>query len=184
MNTADIEIFRHLARSIAEKDRHLRSWTTPLWSSVPYPAQTLHGYAVWKALSKAPRARVTIDNSRSDPAHPQYRAFSGSIVNAASLQLPWLKPSLPWWKLDGAWKATEESAGKILLFSKFRAVPTSLSALLSMPVDEIALQSKSNDELKASRSPIFARVWSKSRATCDVCPLAVSFTRHRAKKEC
>jgi hypothetical protein len=148
VKTADIEIFRHLARSIAEKDRHLRSWTTPLWSSVPYPAQTLHGYAVWKALSKAPRARVTIDNSRTDPAHPQYRAFSSSVVDAESLQLPWLKPSLPWWKLEGAWKATEEGAGKILLFSKFRAVPTSLSALLSMPVDEISLGSKSNQRAK------------------------------------
>jgi hypothetical protein len=146
--TADIEIFRHLARSVADRDPNLRPWTTPLWSSVPYPAQTLHGYAVWKALSKAPRARITIDNSRADPAHPQYRAFSGAVIDETALQLPWLKPSLPWWKLEGAWEATAQSAGKILLFSKFRAVPTALSALLSMPVDEIALDSKSKQRTK------------------------------------
>ena len=152
LSTADIRVFRHLARSVPDKDRHLRVWTTPLWCSVPYPAQTLHGYAIWKSL-KSSRAPVTIDNSRKEPAHPQYRELCNTIVNPSSLSLPWLRPSLPWWRLEGAWKETAQQAGKTLLFSKFRAVPTALSALLSMPVDELAFGPPNNRQGKGKPQP-------------------------------
>lgn len=143
IESTDIEIFRHVATSVAAANNHrLRSWTTPLWSSVPYPAQTLHGYGVWKAL-KARRPRITIENSRSHPAHPQFRRLSESVANLSLLQLPWLRPSLPWWKLEGAWTENQDrNWGKVLLFSKFRAVPTSISALLSMPIDEMSVGRK------------------------------------------
>ncbi|MEH2524206.1 MULTISPECIES: DEAD/DEAH box helicase family protein [unclassified Bradyrhizobium] len=145
IESADIEVFRHLATSVAAvKNDRLRSWTTPLWSSVPYPAQTLHGYGVWKALLRARRRpRITIENSRARPAHPQFRQLSNSVVDAKLLQLPWLKPSLPWWTLEGAWAENQSrNCGKVLLFSKFRAVPTAVSALLSLPIDEASIGSK------------------------------------------
>jgi hypothetical protein len=44
--------------------------------------------------------------------------------------------------LEGAWAKDQiKSAGKILLFSKFRAVPTAVSALLSLPIDEDSIGS-------------------------------------------
>lgn len=149
VESSDIEIFRHVAASVASAKNHrLRSWTTPLWSSVPYPAQTLHGYGVWKSLLKK-WPRITIENSRSHPAHPQLRQLKASVANTSLLQLPWLKPSLSWWKLEGAWTENQNrNCGKVLLFSKFRAVPTSISALLSLPIDEMSFGSKARGATK------------------------------------
>lgn len=149
VNANDLQVFRHLGRSVT--DSLLRPWTTPLWASVPYPAQTLHGYAIWPALLKGPRPPITIDNSRQDPAHPQYRQLSKVIISPAALQLPWVCPTCPWWRLQGPWKeAGINKSGKVLLFSQYRASPTSLSALLSMTVDKESLPSNREKEQKFS----------------------------------
>ena len=53
-----------------------------------------------------------------------------------SLSLPWVSPSFPWWPLRGKWKT--QSVGKALIFSRFRAVPQAVAALLSYDVEVAA----------------------------------------------
>ena len=52
------------------------------------------------------------------------------------LGLPWLPPSLPWWPIGAPFRDAADSAptgglSKILLFSRFRAVPRAVASLLS-----------------------------------------------------
>jgi len=64
---------------------------------------------------------------------PKMRSLE-SLMPADQLVLPWIAPSLPWWNLGGRWKqesSTDGISGKLLLFSRFRAVPQSIAALLS-----------------------------------------------------
>ena len=139
----DLILFRHMLKAVDNSNaRHLRHWTVPLWSSVPYPAQTLFGYGISPALEKAPLPEVTIDSSRSAVAHPQLRAFFGQDKTAVRpirqemLKLPWIPPTLTWWKLAGAWRGHGVDSGKALLFSRFRGAPGAISALLSLSVED------------------------------------------------
>jgi hypothetical protein len=61
------------------------------------------------------------------------------------LALPWVAPSLPWWPLDGGWKKNDRGAaidGKLLIFSRFRAVPVALSGLVSYALEARLLGQK------------------------------------------
>lgn len=143
---ADFEVYRHLAESF---DKQMRYQALPYWSSVPLPAQSLGPrYAAWKrakmkAMGKV--ARMTRDrrNKLNAPiAWPdaKLRALS-DVVPAKQLSLPWVAPSLPWWPLSGGWKGATDDP-KFLLFSRFRATPPSVAALLSFGVEAHCLPKK------------------------------------------
>lgn len=125
----DLKLFRHLAESGGSE---FAGWAPQMWSSIPYPAQTLHGYKVWKSLSAAKPPPFEAGSGRGKPAHPQLRALQKMTGGPPELSLPWQPPTLGWWKLEGPWSAKRPQPGKTLLFSKWRGAPTSIAALLSI----------------------------------------------------
>jgi hypothetical protein len=135
----DFRVYRHLADSFAEQTRYE---ALPYWSSVPLPAQSLGPrYAAWRhaKIKAAPRlTRMTrerrnkLDAPKAWP-DAKLRALSG-VASPKLLSLPWVAPSLPWWPLGGGWEnATADP--KLLMFSRFRATPPSVAALLSFGVE-------------------------------------------------
>jgi hypothetical protein len=136
----DFQVYRHLAESFDEK---MRYEALPYWSSVPLPAQSLGPrYAAWKAakIKAAPKkpARMTRDRRNRLDAPVSWpdaklRAIS-AIASPKLLALPWVAPSLPWWPLAAGWKSAGTDP-KLLMFSRFRATPPSVAALLSFGVE-------------------------------------------------
>ncbi len=114
-------------------------WILPLWQSVPLPMQTLGSrYLAWRR-SEAPKQAVLTKGKRNkyklpgQLPHPGLRALMNAI-SGPQLTLPWTAPSLPWWPLSGGWKPTagdKSVNGKLLVFSRYRAVPTALAGLIS-----------------------------------------------------
>ncbi len=153
----DLITFRHLARAVARRKGALRSWVQPLWSSVPYPAETLFHYQICTALgSDLPSA--TIASGRERPAHPQLRALvdphgrTASTLSADALALPWLAPTRPWWTLGGRWAELEAEGrlrGKALLFSRYRGTPSAVATWLSSEVERRSRPSKATGNPKA-----------------------------------
>ena len=146
----DIAGFRHLKDCLRPDDY---AWAVPLWQSVPLPMQALGSrYQAWRHAKALPPQRdiaLTPDVRRrlgtNGPwPHPRLRA----LLEAMSLQqlaLPWVRPSLPWWPLDGGWKKNDRKAaidGKLLVFSRFRAVPVALSGLVSYALEARLLGQK------------------------------------------
>lgn len=143
LSPADVTVFRHLKESLQQKDR---GWAVGLWQSVPLPMQALgRRYKVWrKASNVAPQGRIALTNDMrkrfrtSSPwAHPGLRALLQTL-SVRRLALPWVAPSLPWWSLGGDWRGGGGDAqidGKLLVFSRFRAVPVALSGLVSYTVE-------------------------------------------------
>lgn len=125
----DLMLFRHLAESCGKE---FAGWAPAMWSSIPYPAQTLHGYKVWEKVSVAKPPPFEAGSGRGRLAHPQLRVLSDMVGRAESLALPWQPPTIPWWRLEGPWSSKRTHPGKTLLFSKWRGAPTSISALLSI----------------------------------------------------
>lgn len=59
------------------------------------------------------------------------------------LALPWLPPTLPWWPVSGAFalaegKTAPEPLSKILIFSRYRAVPRAVASVLSYEAERRA----------------------------------------------
>ncbi len=133
---SDLRQFQDMHDCLSEKDR---DWIVPLWQSVPLPMQTLGGrYTAWRRKRKMP-VRVELSKQVRDgykkPAqwpHPRLRALMATTLGV-STAMPWSRPSLPWWPLAGSWKFDGSAADddKLLVFSRYRAVPTALSGLLS-----------------------------------------------------
>lgn len=153
----DLVTFRHLARATDKKVKALRSWVQPLWSSVPYPAETLFNYQICKALGRD-LPPVTIAAEKESPAHPQLRALVSKDGNAAAtlncdaLTLPWLAPTQPWWALGGHWRELSDARrlrGKALLFSRYRGTPAAVSAWISNEVDRRASHHQTKGKFKA-----------------------------------
>ncbi|MBB3473477.1 DEAD/DEAH box helicase family protein [Sphingomonas sp. BK345] len=125
----DLRLFRHLAESCGSE---FAGWVPQMWSSIPYPAQTLHAYKVWKPLCAAKAPPFEAGSGRGRPAHPQLRSLKGMTGGPPELSLPWQPPTVAWWRLEGPWSAKRPKPGKTLLFSKWRGAPTSIAALLSI----------------------------------------------------
>lgn len=151
----DFRVFRHLVNSFAEE---LRYEALPYWSSVPLPAQSLGPrYAAWKRAKIKPApmlTRMTRErrNTLTAPAawpDAKLRALS-AIAPPKLLSLPWVAPSLPWWPLGGGWESAGEDP-KLLMFSRFRATPPSVSALLSFGVEAQCLPRNEGGYEKAYR---------------------------------
>jgi hypothetical protein len=139
----DFQVYRHLADSFPADVRYE---ALPYWSSVPLPAQSLGPrYAAWKRsiIKAGPKlVKMTRDrrNKLNAPARwpdAKLRALS-AVVPSKLLSLPWVAPSLPWWPLAGGWKGLAADP-KLLMFSRFRATPPSVAALLSFGVEASCL---------------------------------------------
>jgi hypothetical protein len=132
----DIAQFCQMQESFKPEDYQ---WILPLWQSVPLPMQTLGSrYLAWQR-SEAPKQAVLTKGNRNkyklpgQLPHPGLRALM-SAISGPKLTLPWTAPSLPWWPLSGGWKTTASDksvSGKLLVFSRYRAVPTALAGLIS-----------------------------------------------------
>ena len=125
----DLKLFHHLAESCGSG---FSGWAPQMWSSIPYPAQTLHGYKVWKPLCAARAPPFEAGSGRGRPAHPQLRSLKEMAGGPLELSLPWQPPTVGWWRLEGPWSTKKPQPGKTLLFSKWRGAPTSIAALLSI----------------------------------------------------
>jgi hypothetical protein len=137
----DLHVYRHLAQSFHE--RH-RSSSVYYWTSIPLPMQTMGtNYTTWKEADPAPadgvpqlsEAKRNRFRRTATWPHPRLRALQNELVSAERLILPWTAPSLSWWPLSGGWAATDEKPSKLLIFSRFRAVPQAVSALLSYDLE-------------------------------------------------
>lgn len=146
----DLRVFRNWVTRLQDgqkTDRRkidLVSFAVPYWLSVPLPIQMLgKGYVAWRRADKSRRRRDEptfrrkqrdqLDAPKSWP-HPQLRALN-DIAPPSRLALPWIAPSLPWWDLQGPWAAPGANAGKMLIFTRFKAVPPALASLLSFNLE-------------------------------------------------
>lgn len=138
----DVRVYRHLWDSASDDDKNA---ATPYWSSIPYPLQMMdQRYLLQKRATPAPlpserplalRAGQVRRYEELTPPHPRMRALIAE-VGGPLLGLPWLPPSLPWWTLGTPFKEAVDAApagglSKVLLFSRFRAVPRAIASLLS-----------------------------------------------------
>jgi hypothetical protein len=146
----DLRVFKHWVARLkaAETPRKgrvdLMSFAVPYWLSVPLPIQLMgQGYVAWRRAEKERRRREepTFRRSQRDRLdapklwpHPQLRALN-KIVPASRLAIPWVAPSLPWWELHGPWSEPGAVGGKLLIFTRFKAVPPALSSLLSFDLE-------------------------------------------------
>lgn len=142
----DLRVFKHWVGRLREGEKSHRSkadimsFAVPYWLSVPLPIQMLgQGYLAWRQAEKTKRRReepvlrrVQRDTLRIPKVwpHPQFRALN-EVVSSKRLSLPWVAPSLPWWTLQGPWSEPDVQTGKLLIFSRFKAVPPALASLLS-----------------------------------------------------
>ncbi|RDJ10135.1 hypothetical protein B5K05_13475 [Rhizobium phaseoli] len=125
----DLILFKHFAETSGSE---FAGWAPAMWSSIPYPSQTMHGYKVWDLLAAAKPAPIEAGSGRGAFAHPQLRQLAEMAGDPAHLSLPWQPPTVGWWKLEGPWSTKRQLPGKTLLFSKWRGAPTAISALLSI----------------------------------------------------
>ncbi len=151
----DFQVYRHLVNSLPEQ---MRYEALPYWSSVPLPAQSLGPrYAAWKRakIKAAPKITQMTRERRNRLSAPtawpdaKLRALSG-VAPPKLLSLPWVAPSLPWWPLGGGWKSLAADP-KVLMFSRFRATPPSVAALLSFGVEAQCLPKNHGGYEKAYR---------------------------------
>src|SRR3546814_11914009 len=75
---------------------------------------------------------------------------SSDLASPRRLAVPWVAPSLPWWPLSAHWSSTDGDP-KLLMFSRFRATPPSVAALLSFGVEAQCLPQKRGGYEKAYR---------------------------------
>ena len=145
LNTEDLKVFKHLSESLIEKHR---SGAVPYWTSIPLPMQTMgNRYKSWQEAEPVPAGDLPAvsRNYQSQKArlkkwpHPRLRALQ-EFMPARQLALPWVSPSLPWWPLGGGWK--HQGPEKILLFSRFVAVPQAVASLISFDLERVLLADK------------------------------------------
>ena len=154
-SSEDFRVYRHLVESFTEQMRYA---ALPYWSSVPLPAQSLGPrYSAWKRakikaapkLTRMTRERRNKLNAPTAWPDAKLRALS-RIASPKLLSLPWVAPSLRWWPLGGQWKR-EAADPKLLMFSRFRATPPSVAALLSFGVETHCLPKSHGGYEKAYR---------------------------------
>jgi hypothetical protein len=146
----DLRVFKHWVARLHNGEMpkrgkvDLMGFAVPFWLSVPLPIQMLgSGYVAWGRADKKLRRREepTLRRSQRDRLeapkhwpHPQLRVLN-EIASAPRLALPWIAPSLPWWDLHGPWSEPGAKGGKLLIFSRFKAVPPALASLLSFDLE-------------------------------------------------
>jgi hypothetical protein len=145
----DLAVFKHLSASLIGAHK---SSAVPYWSSIPFPMQSMgNHYVAWRAAEPAPAAGVPHLSEEirdrykrvSKWPHPRLRALQ-KLANPENLVAPWLAPTAPWWKLRGLWEKEESRPGKLLIFSRFRAVPQAIAATLSYDLESRFLRNDPN----------------------------------------
>jgi hypothetical protein len=190
---SDLKAFGELATCM---DNDVQSWAVPLWASVPAPIQTLGSkYKCWNNTSfkgtQPVIKRKQVDDGvipRNWP-HPKLRGMLEALP-PKTLALPWIRPSLEWWRIRGPWAAANTSKldGKLLVFSRFAATPGAVSGLVSYEVETRMLGSRptgktyesvgkaSHFKVKADAPALFTLFFASSfLALID--PLASGFPR-------
>ena len=141
----DLAVFKHLSSSLIGPHK---SSAVPYWTSIPFPMQTMgNHYLAWKAAQPAPASGVPRLNEQmrdryqrvSKWPHPRLRALQ-KLVHPENLVAPWLAPTAPWWNLKGLWAKEESRPSKMLVFSRFRAVPQTIAATLSYDLESCFLR--------------------------------------------
>lgn len=138
---ADLRAFKHFASKVSDRNK---TAAAAYWLSVPLPAQALGSrYKISDTIEfgHAPGIPVLRSNrqagdSKDGWGSPKFRALQ-SLAKTRDLALPWVAPSIPWWPLAGPWK--HRPSQKTLMFSRFRATPQSVAALLSANVEDAYL---------------------------------------------
>ena len=159
----DLQMFQDLVRCFRagdEGEKHTGGAAIAYWSSVPLPIQMLGpDYKAWKAWSDSDRkvspsrplllTKQRRDRFRAPKRWPHYKLrASAERFDAASMAVPWVAPSMPWWPLGKAW--TRPGPEKALMFSRFRAVPRAIAGLLSYDVERRRLYQGRHDYGQAS----------------------------------
>lgn len=143
----DLLIYKHLSNSLAPAHK---SSAVPFWISVPMAMQFMGPeYTTWKNAYATPADGTPgIDKGMRDhfeaPAtwpHPRLRRMLEE-QETSQLAMPWLAPSLPWWNLGHGW---QENSSKILLFSRFQAVPSAIAGLVSYQLERTLLSNQPLD---------------------------------------
>ena len=159
----DLRVFQDLVRCFqAGEQEGMRSGGAAIayWSSVPLPLQMLGpDYKAWKAWSEAgrntrPNRSLLLTKQRRDrfnapKAWPHYKLRAAvDRFDAASMAIPWIAPSMPWWSLGKGW--VEPGPQKALMFSRFRAVPRAIAGLMSYDVERRRLNRGQRNYAQAS----------------------------------
>lgn len=160
----DMKPFHEMHSCFLQEDQ---SWVVPLWQSVPLPMQTLGSrYLAWSRKGASPEESVLTTEQRDahkTPVHwphPKLRALM-SELSQTQMTLPWLAPSMPWWPLQDGWKESDKHNSfnsKLLVFSRFRAVPTALAGIISYTTESRLLSSQ-NSRKKISYKQVSQRRW-------------------------
>jgi hypothetical protein len=146
----DLRVFKHWVARLKDGKNprpgrtDLKTFAVPYWLSIPLPIQMMgSGYLAWRDAKKdrrrreEPILRAAQRDRLAAPKlwpHPQLRELN-KIVSPARLALPWLAPSLPWWDLQGPWAEPGANGGKLLIFTRFKAVPPTLASILSFNLE-------------------------------------------------
>lgn len=164
LTASDVRSFRAFSTWVP-RDGHAH-WAVPLWSSVPLAAQTLgNRYMCWKAApKKLPTAELTAKTLHSwrqqEWMSPKVRGLLQALP-PERLMAPWVRPTVPWWPLEGGWTGNGDQSlidGKALVFSRFAAVPGAVSAVISYSVEARVYNRKSSrakPKYRAGAKPTF-----------------------------
>ncbi|WAJ28418.1 C-terminal helicase domain-containing protein [Antarcticirhabdus aurantiaca] len=147
----DLDVYRHFAERV---DERFRSSAMAYWLSVPLPAQALgQSYRISRNVRFASRAAIPklVSGRLYSPPVAGWGSAKlrrlHEIADPNSLALPWVSPSLSWWQPAGPWKGA--TAGKLLVFSRFRATPSALASLTSLEVERRLLGRSAESYRKA-----------------------------------
>lgn len=154
LSDADLMAYRGLVSLFRPKDQ---GDALAYWLSVPLPGQALGPrYEAWKQRKRGalsgPKLNASSVARLEQPSawpHPKLRALH-QVAPPASLALPWIAPTLPWWDLRGAWK--KRAPEKLLVFSRFKATPQSIAALTSYAVDATELRAAHRGYQRGTRA--------------------------------
>lgn len=152
----DLAVFKHLSRSF--DDMH-RSSAVPYWTSIPLPMQTMgNHYVAWKSAGTTPCEGTpllteTMRDGYEQPSawpHPRLRSLQ-QLVPSEQIAVPWLPPTATWWPLRGVWKDQQTPLRKLLVFSRFRAVPQAIAATISFDLEAHLLRKEKLPYSEVSR---------------------------------
>lgn len=151
----DLDVYRHFTSAVR---KNLKTATIAYWLSVPLPAQALGDrYQITRDLEfpatrSVPRLGI---NTWSKPPKDAWGSAKlralGDIMPIDALALPWMLPSLTWWDPAGPWAKVKQPQ-KMLIFSRFKATPQSVAALVSLEVER---------KFVGSSSLPYANAWKK-----------------------
>lgn len=134
----DLRMFRHFASPVFDRNKTAAS---TYWLSVPLPAQALGArYKITAGITFERGSGLPVLSAGRRPGggregwgSPKLRKLQ-QINPVSELALPWVAPSIAWWPLTGPWAGAPTP--KTLLFSRFRATPQSVAALMSLTVED------------------------------------------------